>query len=115
MSFICRVCWVFGDTVQYAINDITPTTLNPQVLSILREADSRAQTILHESNYHKKVSQMPVILIPIHFDRDVVLRQPQPSCQYSIVLRTFVTEDFMTGVPVTINNQIPSEVRIIKF
>lgn len=53
---------------------------------------------------------MPVILIPIHFDRDVVLRQPQPSCQYSVVLRTFVTEDFMTGVPVTINDQVPAEV-----
>jgi len=107
---INRVCWVFGKQVQYQVNEITPTTLTPQVLSILREADSRAQTILHETPYHKKISQMPVILIPIHFDRDVVLRQPQPSCQYSIVLRTFVTEDFMTGVPVTINDQVPATV-----
>ncbi|KAG9511370.1 GMP synthase [glutamine-hydrolyzing], partial [Fragariocoptes setiger] len=107
---INRVCWVFGDAVQYNCNDITPTTLTFQVLSILREADSRAQKILHETGYAKKVSQMPVILIPIHFDRDVVLRQPQPSCQYSIVLRTFVTEDFMTGVPVTINDQVPANV-----
>lgn len=105
-----RVCWVFGKQVQYPVNEITPTTLTPQVLSILREADARAQKILHESNYSSKVSQMPVILIPIHFDRDTVLRQPQPSCQYSIVLRTFVTEDFMTGVPVTINDQIPLDV-----
>lgn len=107
---INRVCWVFGKQVLFPVNEITPTTLTPQVLSILREADSRAQTILHETNYHSQVSQMPVILIPIHFDRDTVLRQPQPSCQYSIVLRTFVTEDFMTGIPVTINDQIPSEV-----
>lgn len=105
-----RVCWVFGKQIQYQINEITPTTLTPQVLSILREADSRAQTILHETKYHSKISQMPVILIPIQFDRDTVLRQPQPSCQYSIVLRTFVTEDFMTGVPVTINDQVPAEV-----
>lgn len=105
-----RVCWVFGKQVQFPVNEITPTTLSPHVLSILREADYRAQTILQETNYHSKVSQMPVILIPIHFDRDTVLRQPQPSCQYSIVLRTFVTEDFMTGVPVTINDQIPIEI-----
>lgn len=107
---INRVCWVFGKAVQHPVQEITPTTLTPQVLSILREADHKAQVILNECNYTSKVSQMPVILIPIHFDRDTVLRQPQPSCQYSIVLRTFVTEDFMTGVPVTINDQIPAEV-----
>lgn len=105
-----RVCWVFGKQVKYPVNEITPTTLTPQVLSILREADSKAQTILHETNYNNRISQMPVILIPIHFDRDTVLRQPQPSCQYSIVLRTFVTEDFMTGIPVTINDQVPASV-----
>lgn len=105
-----RVCWVFGKQVPYQVNEITPTTLTPQVLSTLREADARAQAILQETKYHSKISQMPVILIPIHFDRDTVLRQPQPSCQYSIVLRTFLTEDFMTGVPVTINDQVPAEV-----
>ena len=107
---INRVCWVFGKAVQYPVNEITPTTLTPQVLSILREADHKAQSILLESNYANKVSQMPVILIPIHFDRDTVLRQPQPSCQYSIVLRTFVTEDFMTGVPAIINESMPAEI-----
>lgn len=40
---------------------------------------------------------MPVVLIPIHFDRDPVCRIP--SCQRSVVLRPFVTNDFMTGVP----------------
>lgn len=41
---------------------------------------------------------MPVILLPLHFDRDPVDRKP--SAQRSIVLRPFVTNDFMTGVPV---------------
>lgn len=45
-----------------------------------------------------KISQMPVILIPIHFDRDPVNRIP--SCSRSIVLRPFETNDFMTGIPV---------------
>lgn len=41
---------------------------------------------------------MPVVLVPLHFDRDPFDRKP--SCQRSIVLRPFVTNDFMTGVPV---------------
>lgn len=56
---------------------------------------------------------MPVVLIPIHFDRDPANRIP--SCQRSIVLRPFITNDFMTGVPaiigtdklpITVNNLI---------
>lgn len=46
----------------------------------------------------KSISQMPVVLIPLHFDRDPVDRKP--SAQRSIVLRPFVTNDFMTGMPV---------------
>lgn len=41
---------------------------------------------------------MPVVLIPLHFDRDPVDRKP--SAQRSIVLRPFLTSDFMTGMPV---------------
>lgn len=41
---------------------------------------------------------MPVVLVPLHFDRDPVDRKP--SAQRSVVLRPFVTNDFMTGVPV---------------
>lgn len=40
---------------------------------------------------------MPIVLIPIHFDRDPANRIP--SCQRSIVLRPFITNDFMTGIP----------------
>lgn len=41
---------------------------------------------------------MPVVLIPVHFDRDPALRIP--SCSRSIVLRPFLSNDFMTGLPV---------------
>lgn len=41
---------------------------------------------------------MPVVLIPLHFDRDPVDRKP--SAQRSIVLRPFITSDWMTGMPV---------------
>ena len=54
------------------------------------------------------VAQMPVILIPIHFDRDIASRAP--SCQRSVVLRTLITEDFMTGIPAIPNKHIPLDV-----
>lgn len=41
---------------------------------------------------------MPVVLIPVHFDRDPAARIP--SCSRSIVLRPFLSSDFMTGVPI---------------
>lgn len=40
---------------------------------------------------------MPVVLVPLHFDRDIAYRHP--SCQRSVVIRPFITEDFMTGIP----------------
>ena len=55
-----------------------------------------------------KLSQMPIVLIPIHFDRDPI--NHIPSCQRSVVIRTFITNDFMTGIPATPGKQIPFEV-----
>lgn len=54
---------------------------------------------------------MPVILTPLHFDRDPL--QKQPSCQRSVVIRTFITSDFMTGVPATPGSDIPVEVTLV--
>ena len=56
----------------------------------------------------KSLSQMPVVLIPIHFDRDPLSRVP--SCQRSVVIRTFITNDFMTGVPATPDIELPEKV-----
>lgn len=43
------------------------------------------------------ISQMPVVLMPIHFDRSSVKRVL--STGRSIALRPFKTNDFSTGVP----------------
>lgn len=103
-----RVCYIFGGIVKHPVQDVTPTYLTPQVLSTLREADHIAQTKLISSGYYSSVAQMPVILIPIHFDRDIASRAP--SCQRSVVLRTLITEDFMTGIPAIPNKHIPLDV-----
>ena len=57
-----------------------------------------------------RVSQMPVVLIPIHFDRKAEDRPLIPSCQYSIVLRPFITSDFMTGVAAVPGVDLPESV-----
>lgn len=56
----------------------------------------------------RKISQMPVVLIPVHFDRDIAYRHP--SCQRSVVIRPFITEDFMTGIPALPGKHIPAAV-----
>ncbi|KAG7226110.1 hypothetical protein INR49_018721 [Caranx melampygus] len=105
---INRVVYVFGSHVKEPPTDITPTFLTTGVLSTLRQADFVAHSILRESGYSSKISQMPVILTPLHFDRDPL--QKQPSCRRSVVVRTFITSDFMTGIPAMPGNHIPEEV-----
>ncbi|KAJ8357824.1 hypothetical protein SKAU_G00206180 [Synaphobranchus kaupii] len=103
-----RVVYVFGPQVKESPADITPTFLTTGVLSTLRQVDFVAHSVLRESGYSGKVSQMPVVLTPLHFDRDAL--QKQPSCQRSVAIRTFITSDFMTGIPAEPGNHIPEEV-----
>ncbi len=121
---VCRVVWVFGDPVKGPVVEVTPTHLRATVLATLRQADHLAHQILvkHSEWTHCTyatiivpsmtdavgcLSQMPIVLIPIHFDRD----EATPSCQRSIVIRTFITSDFMTGVPAIPGQHLPLNVR----
>lgn len=129
-----RVCYIFGEPVQYLLTDITHTTLNTVVLAQLRQADAIANEvcviiiiimvlsirfssfyllfqIIMQAGLYRKISQMPVVLIPVHFDRDPINRTP--SCRRSVVLRPFITNDFMTGVPAVPGSvQLPLQVSI---
>ncbi|XP_050339048.1 GMP synthase [glutamine-hydrolyzing]-like isoform X2 [Bactrocera neohumeralis] len=108
------VCYVFGGPVQYEITDITHTTLNEYVLEQLREADAIGNEIIIQAGVHRVISQMPIVLIPMYFDRDPTNRTP--SCCRSIVLRPFLTNDFMTGVPVIPGSlQLPTQFSITLF
>ena len=55
-----------------------------------------------------RISQMPIVLIPVHFERGPLARFP--SCQRSVVIRPFITNDFMTGVPAIPGKDIPVEI-----
>ena len=39
---VSRVCYIFGSSVKCPVEDITPTTLTPKVVELLREADDIA-------------------------------------------------------------------------
>lgn len=51
---------------------------------------------------------MPVVMIPVHFDRDPLERKA--STLRSFVLRPFITNDFMTGVAALPGKDIPEQV-----
>eukprot|EP00117_Sycon_ciliatum_P007550 scpid68988/ scgid3444/ GMP synthase [glutamine-hydrolyzing]; GMP synthetase; Glutamine amidotransferase len=101
-----RVCHVFGKCSTQPVRTITPTYLTTPNLDLLREADHAAQSTLLQAGLTRSISQMPVVLIPVHFDR----ADGQESVQRSIVIRTFITNDFMTGIPATPGQQLPTQV-----
>lgn len=88
-----------------------PWTLSDSEMSLIfGHSSNKNFFFLFFSGYSGKISQMPVILTPLHFDRDPL--QKQPSCRRSVVVRTFITSDFMTGIPAMPGNHIPEEVTL---
>jgi len=94
---INRICYIFGGPVEHPVMEVTPTYLTPIVLATIRQADHLAHQVLANAGKNGSVSQMPVVLIPVHFDRSQLERVP--SCCRSVVIRPFITQDFMTGMP----------------
>jgi len=105
---INRIVFIFGDLVQNPVHDITKTTLTPAVLATLRQADFLANQVLSSSGCTKNVSQMPVVLLPLHVDRSPL--KPVPSSARAIALRPFITDDFMTGQFAIPGRDIPLDV-----
>jgi GMP synthase (glutamine-hydrolysing) len=92
-----RVVYLFGKDLPEEVVTITPTTLQPEVIEQLRQADAIVTHQLLESKEITQVSQVPVISIPIPFDK---------QGNRSIVIRTIITNDFMTGIPATPGEQL---------
>ena len=106
-SFACRVVYAFGPRIKEPVQEVTSTFLTQGILGTLRECDALAHQVL-QSWDSTKISQMPVVLLPLHFDRDS--SSHLPSCQHSVVIRTFLTADFMTGVAALPGKELPVEV-----
>jgi len=99
MHQVNRVVYVFGDKIE-EVDDITPTKPSVDVINQLRLADDIVNQVLFEYDLVSKLSQVPVILFPIGFG---------VTGNRSIAIRTFITNDFMTGVPAVPGKDIPEE------
>ncbi|MFZ1549631.1 MAG: glutamine-hydrolyzing GMP synthase [Microgenomates group bacterium] len=85
-----RVLYVFGDKLQKeAETGLTKTHLEPDTIRQLQEADEIVNQTLLKYDLVRKLSQVPVILHPTDFGEEG---------KRTIVIRTFITNDFMTGV-----------------
>uniref|UniRef100_A0A8R1XLA8 GMP synthase (glutamine-hydrolyzing) n=1 Tax=Onchocerca volvulus TaxID=6282 RepID=A0A8R1XLA8_ONCVO len=115
---INRVVYVFGNAIEYPVNDVTRTYLNGFTVSLIRWADRIAYDVLYGLDENGKrdpalevclqtIQQMPVVMIPVHFDRDPLERKA--STLRSFVLRPFITNDFMIGVAALPGKDIPEQ------
>ena len=98
MRQINRVVYLFGEKITRPVTTITPTYVTPENIEQLRQADSIVNQALFEFKLIRELSQVPVISFPIGFG--------QPGNR-SIAIRTFLTNDFMTGVPAIPGKDMP--------
>ncbi|CAB3404160.1 unnamed protein product [Caenorhabditis bovis] len=113
---INRVAYVFGEQVEYPVHGVTVTHLVQPIIEKLQRADKAATDILfgRVKGQHgqklpdvgRKVQQMPVVMIPVDFDRDETMPN---SFKHSFVLRPFITSDFMTGIAAVPGVHIPEQ------
>lgn len=87
---INRVVYIFGPKIDKPVTQITPTFLQPDVISQLQSADALVTQFLIKNKLVKKLSQVPVISLPVNFGI---------KGNRSIAIRPFITNDFMTGQP----------------
>lgn len=93
-----RVVYVFGEPITEQPTQITPTLLTPDVIDQLRVADEVVNQVLLKFDLIRTLSQVPVTLFPVTFGQDG---------KRSVGIRTFITNDFMTGVPALPGQEIP--------
>jgi len=79
--------------VTYALNGIEkytfmPTLLEKNIVNKLQNIDYDINEILKKDNMLTKISQIPIVMLPISFNNST----------RTIVLRPFITNDFMTGI-----------------
>ena len=96
-----RVVYAYGERVdEQWVAGVTPTYLTPDVISQLQRCDDIVNEVLLQYELIKPLSQVPVILFPANFGT---------AGMRSVCIRTFITNDFMTGVPAWPGRTIPAE------
>ena len=105
-----RVVYIFRKDCKESIKQITPTYINEESVDQLRRADAKCNKILNDCDNGeliKKISQMPIVLLPISFEDD---KDHRIRSNRSIVLRPIITFDFMTGLVPIPGRDIPEEI-----
>eukprot|EP00299_Pterocystis_sp_00344_P017518 c8773_g1_i1.p1 GENE.c8773_g1_i1~~c8773_g1_i1.p1 ORF type:complete len:632 (-),score=169.49 c8773_g1_i1:47-1909(-) len=95
---INRAVFVMGAPITGPVREITTTFLSPDIVEQLQLADHIVGQILNKYNLKRLLSQVPVVLVPVSFSA--------PNLR-SIGIRTFITNDFMTGRPACPGVDIP--------
>ncbi len=90
-----RVCWLVKGTA--GTPRVVPTALARDTLDLLREADARASAALRREAPRARLAQLPIILLPVSLG----------AAGRAIVLRPFVTNDFMTGRAAIVGKELP--------
>ncbi len=100
---INRVVWMFGAPVSVSVTSITPTLLTPDTVAQLQIPDAIVSQAIIRHNLGTVLSQVPVILVPVDCEA------PNHQGGRCITIRTFITNDFMTGIPATPGKELPLE------
>ena len=96
-----RVVYAYGGRLASGwLGGVTPTLLTPDVIHQLQLCDDVVNEVLLQFDLVRQLSQVPVILFPAS------LGVVGARC---VCIRTFITNDFMTGVPAWPGKTVPSE------
>lgn len=97
--------------VEPLVTDITPTTLLPETVDILRRVDHQVQQAIQTLPIFKSISQLLCVLVPVSVNpQQAVGNNGQSSSnRYTIALRAVVTTDFMTARPAHLGEELPVE------
>ena len=96
-----RVAYVFGEPVDGGLDSLTPTFLTDDVIVELKTVDAIVNRKLEQYGLDKTLSQVPVILLPLHFGE---------TGKRSVAIRTFMTTNFKTGNAAIPGIDFPEEV-----
>ena len=80
------------------IETITPTTLTPATVALLRAIDHHVTTTLQQAGRLDGISQLLSVLLPI---------DTMQQGRHSVVIRGVVTNDYMTARPVRPGDELP--------
>jgi GMP synthase (glutamine-hydrolysing) len=96
---INRVALMLNKDIQLPkiITEVTPTTLTPDCISLLRQIDFDVTEAFRKANCLSGVSQLLSVLVPVGL---------QPGGR-SIAIRAVVTSDYMTARPARLGEEMP--------